>query len=1105
MRKCMRAAGAAVLVGLAMSGSASAQEQNPVATNDATYMVFGRAFPDPQGCGVSPIDEVPAISPWAKGNVCSTQFLTYDEVLAGTQFLQSKHERYLQIIRLDQAYDDPEMKSAGIPKNVVIDEDGNPQAIGRDRRPLYLFKVTDSQSPIPEKDRKHFAISMSIHGIERAGLEGGIRAMEDLVTWAHCEADPASAPACATEGPFPKKIVETPTDKPVPTAGDTLENSVIYFFDANPDGWGRGEIANGNVFFQRYNGNSVDINRDWPTQGYTYKPFSPGSEPETKALDKVLQGIKRQTSERRFTGGIDLHGQLVDIAYSFTLLGAGQRDFRRNFSSVDQALRTWQDQSQRMGWSPYLADKNRNGVTDNGEVCVAETFCFADQWGTVVDTLGYQITGGIGDWMDSDKLGLGAVGIDNEMSLSHLAPNIGYEQINEQMHVDGNKGLIYSQLAALLNEKKEDWDYTPPGKVGYVENKRRISHPGGTPVGNPDLPAQNTISALLPCDGTGCNGGTYAMDGASPTLEFDVHGPSRGVFNGGLSVTATFPNVQSISPAAATTKVTLDHFDEGAWHEVARSNVSESTYLTAGQIVTANDPAVGRWRVRLTSAATLPSRVAIDFRQGEAEGGSVQAPFSASSMDFFRDLNKYIPDEDRKMEAVSVRSVIDDYPSLRQYDSLVVVNEALPAYADAAGNPLDLSDADRETYFANLKRYADEGGNLVLTDGALRAAPDLGVAPATAVKTSQPSGRGAVPRVNFSLGGTRGNLCDPATTDPLVKDVCLPGSAGGNARQVMEPVPLGYTPDTGLDGAANNKLTQFHIDRAAWEDGCGETCTSGTLGGGAALGMKPFGQGQVRIAGALLPDPNFNPNQTRDMRFGVASYSLAPAGWQMFLNLIDYQRPKADLSVEFTQAPGTVDAGRSTSWTARVVNSGPSPATNAQLTFAFPQDVRPGLAPGGCTGGLTPVCSLGTLAPGEERVQTFSAIPLGPIDLPAVATVTAAEFDPAPANDRATAAGRARCDVLGTEGKDFLYGTTGVDVICSLGGDDEIRSLDGDDVLLGGDGNDTLNAYYGSDTLIGGAGADWHNGGPDHDVCWLEPGHGDTKSNCEVKTPPPTG
>ena len=204
MRRGMRAAGAAVLAMLALGGTAAAQEQNPVATNDATYLVFGRAFPDPQGCGVNPIDEVPAISPWAKGNVCATQFLTYQEVIDGTQFLQSKHSRYLQVIRLDEAYDDPELKSAGIPKQVTIDEDGQPQVIGREKRPLYLFKVTDSQSPIPEKDRKHFAVSMSIHGIERAGLEGGIRAMEDLVTCAHSESDPASSPACQTEGPFPK-------------------------------------------------------------------------------------------------------------------------------------------------------------------------------------------------------------------------------------------------------------------------------------------------------------------------------------------------------------------------------------------------------------------------------------------------------------------------------------------------------------------------------------------------------------------------------------------------------------------------------------------------------------------------------------------------------------------------------------------------------------------------------------------------------------------------------------------------------------------------------------------------------------------------------------
>ena len=52
------------------------------------------------------------------------------------------------------------------------------------KRPLYLVKVTapedrrlvDGVAPIPEADREHFVWSLSIHGIERAGVEGGLRA-----------------------------------------------------------------------------------------------------------------------------------------------------------------------------------------------------------------------------------------------------------------------------------------------------------------------------------------------------------------------------------------------------------------------------------------------------------------------------------------------------------------------------------------------------------------------------------------------------------------------------------------------------------------------------------------------------------------------------------------------------------------------------------------------------------------------------------------------------------------------------------------------------------------------------------------------------------------
>ena len=56
----------------------------------------------------------------------------------------------------------------------------------RQRSDLYLLRVTDER--VPEADKKLFAFPLSIHGIERAGAEAGVRAAEDLATWAACEA-----------------------------------------------------------------------------------------------------------------------------------------------------------------------------------------------------------------------------------------------------------------------------------------------------------------------------------------------------------------------------------------------------------------------------------------------------------------------------------------------------------------------------------------------------------------------------------------------------------------------------------------------------------------------------------------------------------------------------------------------------------------------------------------------------------------------------------------------------------------------------------------------------------------------------------------------------
>ena len=90
-------------------------------------------------------------------------------------------------------------------------------------------------------------------------------------------------------------------------------------------------------------------------------------------------------------------------------------------------------------------------------------------WGTVYDTINYTTTGALGDWFDS-SVGLNADGIDNEMSFSHLDKNINFDPHTEQLHVDGNKSLIYAHLAEML--APTEIPFQARGTKGYVANER---------------------------------------------------------------------------------------------------------------------------------------------------------------------------------------------------------------------------------------------------------------------------------------------------------------------------------------------------------------------------------------------------------------------------------------------------------------------------------------------------------------------------------------------------------------------------------------------------------------------------------------------------------
>ncbi|MGI9110933.1 MAG: CARDB domain-containing protein [Gaiellaceae bacterium] len=1036
---------AAVLVLQSPSGGDSA----PVASSAEAYALCGRVFPDPHAFWPAPA-QAPGRSPFAKGNVScpAVDFLSYDDMVKGAEYLETLFPQFVQFSKLERDFGDGTDCTAST-SNADLCSAGLPQAgfpAGRKKSDLYLLRVSDER--VPDADKKFFTFPLSIHGIERAGAEAGVRAAEDLATWAACEGGAAPAVVtCAQEGAFPHPLLETTPEESV-TAGDALRRSAIYFVFSNPDGWRRGDAQNGARFFQRYNGNGVDMNRDWPTLGFSFRPYTPWSEPETRGFGKVLKQIRP-----KWDGGIDLHGQLIDRAFSFTLLGAGEQDYSKNQRILQTVKGAWADAEKRLAWSPAI--KPNTAAKDDPRL-------YGVQWGTVWDTIAYTTTGSLGDWINS-PLGLDGDGIDNEMSLSHIS-NCGVGSCflvdAEQLHVDGNKSLIYSMINFTL--KPEDTDFRAPGSVAYVRSDKVVSNAGSTTgTGGSTLPPQPSIQ-------------NAALDaGNNFTYEFAVKGAAEGFSNGGLEGKATAVNVSGIGQLATTElileKYRLDEEDpqndsgcagsEDAWEEINRYFDQSDVYQQAGATVVTNMPLPGRYRICMTGGLATKLRASggsvdldITFSREQAWEDPGQKPYSATNMKFFADLAGNM--RPGQFTAVAANDVLSGAVDLNRFSSVVVADDAFPgdvepvptgaaqpgqtfdataktgatvpcAYQEgttpvlpptcvadfefdvdpafnnqqlsvaisapnaidydlflerqsrisgdwfavgksateaasevatlnrplpghyrarvvnwAAGAPADTvgiafsneyagtppgssgrTDAERTAWGQKLRGFAERGGNLVLTDGAVRDLALMGVLP-----------RGTINDFAVYAGYVAFTRDGRTSTyeDPLARNVNQPGAAEGPGfrHQTYEPVPIGYAISPDDEDTQLSSSPVWAVDQIAWEK-VGGTTAGTTTADQVTLGELDLGRGVVRVIGALLPMPTeqyYHP-------FGLANYAVTYSGYQVFQNALQWERPLPDLALAAGDIAFTTAKDRSTI-TASVRNIGGASAADVVVRFA---------------------------------------------------------------------------------------------------------------------------------------------------------------------------
>jgi hypothetical protein len=204
---------------------------------------------------------------------------------------------------------------------------------------------------------------------------------------------------------------------------------------------------------------------------------------------------------------------------------------------------------------------------------------------------------------------------------------------------------------------------------------------------------------------------------------------------------------------------------------------------------------------------------------------------------------------------------------------------------------------EQAAYASALQEFAADGGNLVLTDGALAGLGAL-------VEELD----GAVSQGVFYAGYVDFNDGDEPTFDthPMTENLQQDGTASGrqtldgeeyhDRRQTYEPVPMGYL--VGAPASCNSGCDApiWVVDEDAWTQAGGTHLGRSFVRGGpddstgwdgVSLGELELGEGVVRIIGALLPEPtqdNFHP-------YGLASYGLTYTGYQLFENTTTWDNP----------------------------------------------------------------------------------------------------------------------------------------------------------------------------------------------------------------------
>ena len=420
---------------------------------------------------------------------------TFREYQHGTEYLEMLYPRWISVFNLRELYDDADAVSLGPDR--IFSYDPNDTNDGYD---IWVIKITDHQ--VPDDGKQTLLFSLSVHGDEKGGIEGGLRTAEDLAI----AAEEGGHISDGVPG-YESTTGEDPTFHTHPVR-EVLKKEAVYLIDFNIDGWVRGDHANAPGLYSRGNYRNTDLNRQMPTVGWINTSRNPLEESEMLYGHRFMHEVAEQGVGDLMAYGADVHGESQSRAWADIMYPAGQFDSikHRQLMAIAERTKSVMDDTLFLGAVNLVEESTGGdageGIEDYGAPSNT-VMTKPARWGTVWDTLGYTDTGFIGDYMANE---LGVTGMDYEIALNHSdsrAHGRPWAVVLQENYINATRAIIKTAMAYALYQEEEfaDFQIDPKGKAGYVFNPVRVRDddengsgrlpgPGGTGIGQNGKPVE---------------------------------------------------------------------------------------------------------------------------------------------------------------------------------------------------------------------------------------------------------------------------------------------------------------------------------------------------------------------------------------------------------------------------------------------------------------------------------------------------------------------------------------------------------------------------------------------------------------------------------------